>query len=130
MLLWHFTALILVAVVILPLGIVPDPPRRLARLVVPARSPPWSSWPRRSPCSSPCSVGSSAAVRPSIAPPVRGAGRRAAVVPGPAVAAAMVASVVLSAVAFGLIAVGGLSTGRGWLGSRWCRSCCSLRPPC
>jgi hypothetical protein len=37
-------------------------------------------------------------------------------VPVSAVVAAMIASVVLSAIAFALIAVGGLSTGRGWWG--------------
>jgi hypothetical protein len=36
--------------------------------------------------------------------------------PDPVVTAAMVGATVLSAVAFALIAVGGLSTGRGWFG--------------
>ena len=113
MLLWHFTALILAAVVILPLGIVPIHPdgsvawwcTRIAAVVVMA---------------APLAVlvtvfgrferGGATSIHRRTTP----AARRA--VPSAVVTAAMVVSVVLSAGAFALIAVGGLSTGRGWWG--------------
>jgi peptidoglycan/LPS O-acetylase OafA/YrhL len=116
MLLWHFTALILAAVVILPLGVVPTYPdgsvawwcTRIAAVVVLCgplamlvavfgrveRGGATSVLPVR-------------LARVSRAPD--------AIAPG-LVTAAMLAATVSSAIAFALIAVGGLSTGRGWWG--------------
>lgn len=107
MLLWHFTALIVVAVVVLPLGIVPTYPDGTAA---------W--WGVRG--AAVMVMGAPLAALVALFGRVERAGSGApvplATVNRGAVASAMLASVVLSAVAFALIAVGGLSTGRGWWG--------------
>lgn len=116
MLLWHFTALILVALVVLPLGIVPTYPdgtlawwcTRLVAVLVMC-----------GPLAALIAVFGRAergdrVVRSGRTATASAGGRPA--LPATVVAGAMLASVVLSAVAFALIAVGGLSTGRGWWG--------------
>lgn len=120
MLLWHFTALILVAVVVLPLGIVP---------VHPDGSLAW--WLGRIGAVLVMSVPLAALVVVIGRVERRGAtsvitwpterssavsARPAPQVPAGVVAVAMVASTLASAAAFGLIAVGGLSTGGAGLG--------------
>ena len=107
MLLWHFTALILVAVVVLPLGVVPT---------YPSGSLAW--W-----CTRIAAVlvlcGPLAALVSVFGRFERGgapAGPARPTRPDAVVTVAMLAGVVLSALAFALVATGGLSTGRGWWG--------------
>jgi len=116
MLLWHFTALILVAVVVLPLGVVP---------VYPDGSLAW--WLTRigavlvlcGPLAGLVAVfgrvecGGATAV---VAPWQRRSSMTRSAAADHMVVVAMVGSTLLGAAAFGLIAVGGLSTGQGRLG--------------
>jgi peptidoglycan/LPS O-acetylase OafA/YrhL len=129
MLLWHFTALILVAVVVLPLGVVPTfPDGSLAWWMVRVAAVLVMSGPLLAlvtvfgrverggaPVVIDVSVGR---VRRSSPPRSDRASDRASgrVTSAPLVVAAMLGATILSAAAFALIATGGLSTGHGWLG--------------
>lgn len=120
MLLWHFTALILVAVVVLPLGIVPvHPDGSLAWWLVRVAAVLVMAVPLAALVAVIGRVERSGATSvitwPGARPPVEPAPGELQV-PAGIVAAAMVAATLASAAAFGLIAVGGLSTGGAGLG--------------